>query len=78
MRSLRVSDRAVATDLRQRLAAPLREGASQARTASAPANLAALRNRVIAVFRHAGHVNIAYARNLHANNYERVRTLFNL
>lgn len=55
-----------------------REDASQTRTANAPANLATIRNIVIGVFRHAGHVNIAHARNLHANNYERVRTLLNL
>jgi hypothetical protein len=54
------------------------EDASQTRTAHAPANLASLRNIVIGVFRRAGHANIAHARGLHANNYERVRTLFNL
>ena len=55
-----------------------REDASQTRTTNAPANLATLRNLVIGVFRHAGHINIAHARNLHANSYDRVRTLFNL
>ena len=45
---------------------------------NAPANLASLRNLVIGTFRRAGHVNIAHARNLHANSYDRVRTLFNL
>lgn len=54
------------------------EDASQTRTAHAPANLATLRNLVIGAFRHAGHVNIAHARSLHANSYERVLTLFNL
>jgi predicted transposase YbfD/YdcC len=54
------------------------EDANQTRTAHAPANLASLRNLVIGVFRHAGHTNIAHARTLHANSYERVRTLFNL
>jgi predicted transposase YbfD/YdcC len=54
------------------------EDASQTRTAHAPANLASLRNIVIGVFRRAGHTNIAHARTLHANSYERVRTLFNL
>lgn len=54
------------------------EDASQTRTAHAPANLASLRNIVIGAFRRAGHANIAHARTLHANSYERVRTLFNL
>jgi predicted transposase YbfD/YdcC len=55
-----------------------REDASQTRTAHAPANLATLRNLVIGVLRHAGHTNIAHARQLHANSYHRVHTLFNL
>lgn len=54
------------------------EDASQTRTGNAPANLASLRNLVIGAFRRAGHVNIAHARSLHANSYERVRTLFDL
>jgi predicted transposase YbfD/YdcC len=55
-----------------------REDASQTRTAHAPANLASLRNIVIGTFRQAGHTNIAHARSLHANNYERVISLFGL
>lgn len=54
------------------------EDANQTRTQHAPANLASLRNIVIGAFRRAGHVNIAHARSLHANSYERVITLFNL
>ncbi len=55
-----------------------REDTSQTRTAHAPANLATLRNLVIGVLRYAGHTNIAHARQLHANSYHRVQTLFNL
>jgi predicted transposase YbfD/YdcC len=55
-----------------------REDASQTRTGHAPANLASLRNIVIGAFRRAGHVNIAHARSLHANSYERVISLFGL
>src|SRR5215475_13150583 len=55
-----------------------REDASQTRTRHAPANLASLRNIVIGAFRRAGHVNIAHARSLHANSYERVVSLFGL
>jgi predicted transposase YbfD/YdcC len=55
-----------------------REDANQTRTGHAPANLASLRNIVTGAFRRAGHTNIAHARSLHANSYERVVTLFNL
>jgi hypothetical protein len=54
------------------------EDANQTRTAHAPTNLASLRNIVIGTFRRAGHVNIAHARSLHANSYQRVVTLFDL
>jgi predicted transposase YbfD/YdcC len=54
------------------------EDAHQARTANTPANLASLRNLVTGVFRAAGHANIAHARSLHANRYERALTLFDL
>jgi predicted transposase YbfD/YdcC len=54
------------------------EDASQTRTGHAPANLASLRNLVIGTLRHAGHANIAHARTLIANRYERALTLFDL
>jgi predicted transposase YbfD/YdcC len=54
------------------------EDASQTRTANAPANLATLRNLVIGTFRQTGHTNIAHARTLHANRYERALTTFDL
>lgn len=55
-----------------------REDAGQTRTGHAPANLATLRNLVIATFRHAGHTNIAHARTLQSNDYHRALTLFAL
>lgn len=55
-----------------------REDASQTRTAHAPANLATLRNIAAGAFRRAGHVNMAHARSLHANSYQRVVELYNL
>lgn len=54
------------------------EDAHQARTANTPANLASLRNLVTGTFRAAGHTNIAHARSLQANRYDRALTLFNL
>jgi predicted transposase YbfD/YdcC len=54
------------------------EDASQTRTANAPANLATCRNLVIGAFRQTGHTNIAHARTLHANRYERALTTFDL
>lgn len=54
------------------------EDAHQARTANTPANLASLRNLVTGTFRANGHTNIAHARSLQANRYERALTLFNL
>jgi len=37
-----------------------------------------MRNLVIGAFRAAGHTNIAHARSLQANRYERALTLFDL
>lgn len=54
------------------------EDHSNTRTGHAPANLATCRNLVIGTLRAAGHTNIAHARSLQANRYDRAITLFDL
>lgn len=54
------------------------EDHSNTRTGHAPENLATCRNLVISTLRAAGHTNIAHARSLQANRYDRALTLFDL